>query len=571
MDNYLSVRGFMRQSGKIQWAPFDKVEFLEFSPGERIYERVKLAHKMASRTEDIERLGRILTECDRDIRAILEPLATGPEPSERFERVNRTGARIILYEYLTGAGAAVGAIRYHYRDVVGVLSNLHGEEVLSPAQRAAVKALWDGLNARTDAALDLCKEPATEEAARESEILAMARDYEAQLDAAIARAETQAHREILDRLRQLRASLPDANTLQPMRNKLRNRQPLPLSVAAQRYEKGSQATARRMEAYSRALPLRTTMDDDESVEDYIARSTKAGLRPANDKPGIILGDALAEVALGTGIVVGDSISVMVPHIYYERGRLMARTSEVWFQVTGFFRSGLYEENRSRMYCDFEELTSLLADTEIRYVLGVRLADYSQYEGQRRSDELKTGVRQSLRDAGINQFRVSVWEDESRTLLEAVNTERTLIGLIVSFIIALTGGVIFILVYQLVNEKVKDIGILKALGYSPWGIRSVFMFNALFIGLFGAIAGGAAGMLTSEYLNSVEDFIDSATGVRLFPPEIYYLTYIPSIKGWALIELALSIVVPVVLFSFLCGIYPALLAAKKDPVEALHYE
>jgi ABC-type antimicrobial peptide transport system permease subunit len=30
-------------------------------------------------------------------------------------------------------------------------------------------------------------------------------------------------------------------------------------------------------------------------------------------------------------------------------------------------------------------------------------------------------------------------------------------------------------------------------------------------------------------------------------------------------------VPVVLFSFLCGIYPALLAAKKDPVEALHYE
>jgi lipoprotein-releasing system permease protein len=224
-----------------------------------------------------------------------------------------------------------------------------------------------------------------------------------------------------------------------------------------------------------------------------------------------------------------------------------------------------------MYCDFEELARLLTGSETQYTVGARVADYTVYEGQHRGDDLKRELRTDLREAGVVAPYVSVWEDESRTLLEAVNTERTLIQLIVSFIILLTGGVIFILVYQLVNEKVKDIGILKALGYSPWGIRSVFMFNALFIGLFGALIGGLAGMFTSQYLNQVEDFIDQTTGYRLFPPEVYYLTYIPSIKGWELVMLGMNIVVPVVLFSFLCGIYPALLAAKKDPVEALHYE
>ena len=118
---------------------------------------------------------------------------------------------------------------------------------------------------------------------------------------------------------------------------------------------------------------------------------------------------------------------------------------------------------------------------------------------------------------------------------------------------------------------KDIGILKALGHSPWGIRSVFMFNALFIGLFGAALGSGAGVLISQYLNEIEDFIDRMTGIRLFPPDVYFLTYIPSVKGIELAELAVNIAVPAVLWSFACGILPALAAARKDPVEALHNE
>ncbi len=79
-------------------------------------------------------------------------------------------------------------------------------------------------------------------------------------------------------------------------------------------------------------------------------------------------------------------------------------------------------------------------------------------------------------------------------------------------------------------------------------------------------GAALGITFSQYLNEIEDFIDRATGIRLFPPDIYFLTYIPSVKGWNLVLLSINIGVPAVLWSFkACGILPALTTAcAKTP-------
>lgn len=571
MTDTLARRRFTTATGRVRWREFDNVRFHEFSPGKPIYERVREAYKNANRTEDPAELGEILKSCEADVRAMLEPhLKEGA--TERFEQANHTGAKIIFQEYLTGYGESVDAIRRFYNtnlgDIKGFISEFGQPE---SAEVELLNKTWEELNKVSQGAEDKVKATDITEAQREAALLELGNGYLRVYDDAIKQAEEQELPVVKRLLQGLRAYASNPEDLLPLSKRMSLRLKVPLAYAAENFDAQADAVNKRMEAYRDVLPVRTSMRPGESIEDYKVRATTPGMRPDDDKPGIILGDALAESALGAGVNIGDSIAVTIPRVYYEDNRLAPRTTEVWFTVTGFFRSGLYEENRGRMYCDFEELTALLADSEIRYVVGARLKDYRFYDGQVESDKLKSEVRESLRDRRVNFLSVGVWEDETRTLLEAVNIERTLIGLIVSFIIVLAGGAIVIIVYQLVNEKVRDIGILKALGHSPWGIRSVFMFNALFIGMFGAVLGAGLGIIASEYLNEIEDFVDETTGIRLFPPDVYFLTYIPSVKGLELLWLAIDIAVPVVMFGFFCGILPSMAAARKDPVEALHYE
>ncbi|MCB9931828.1 MAG: FtsX-like permease family protein [Planctomycetes bacterium] len=574
MTRTLALRRFTTATGRVIWREFDNVRYLEFSPGRRIYERVREAYKDASRTEDLKQLGKIMKACESDVRAILQAELQHEGASERWQQVNYTGALIIWNDYLTGINDSVDAVRMHFGENITLLKEFVSEAESRgslPGEVALANETWLKLKEASEAAEKLAKSRDITEAEREAALLALAARYQEIYDGAIKQAEEKGYGGILDLLQNLRAYAGNPEDLLPLRKRMDLRLKVPLAYAAENFDAQAEAVAARMQAYREVLPLRTSMRAGETVEDYRQRATTPGTRPDPDKPGIILGDALAESALGAGVNVGDSIAVTIPRIYYEDNRLVPRTVEVWFKVTGFFRSGLYDENRGRMYCDFEELTNLLADSEVRYVVGARLKDYRPYQGQLESEKLKAELRQSLKMHRAHYASVGVWEDETRTLLEAVNIERSLIQLIVSFIIVLAGGAILMIVYQLVNEKVKDIGILKALGHSPWGIRSVFMFNALFIGLFGALLGCAVGMIFSEYLNQIEDFIDESTGIRLFPPDVYFLTYIPSVKGWDLLLLATDIAVPVIMFGFFCGILPSMAAARKDPVEALHYE
>lgn len=571
MTDMLARRRFTTATGRVRWREFDNVRFHEFSPGRRIYERVREAYKAATRTEDLAALGRILKSCEADVRKLLEP-HLGGTATERFEQVNQTGARIIFQEYLTGYAESVDAIRRTYSLNIGDLKGFISEMGEDHAEQVELlESAWEKLKVASESAEQEVKDVSLTEARREAILLELGKEYLRIYDDAIRQAEEQRYVIARDILMGLRAYASNPEDLLPLSKRMALRLKVPLAYAVENFDSQADAVNKRMQAYRDVLPLRTSMRAGETIEEYKARARSQGMRPEPDKPGIILGDALAETALGAGVNIGDSIAVTIPRVYYEDNRLAPRTTEVWFTVTGFFRSGLYDENRGRMYCDFEELTALLADSEIRYVVGARLANYRYYEGQVESDRLKSDVRDALRLRRVHFLSVGVWEDETRTLLEAVNIERTLIGLIVSFIIVLAGGAIVIIVYQLVNEKVRDIGIMKALGHSPWGIRSVFMFNALFIGLFGAILGAGLGIVASEFLNEIEDFVDETTGIRLFPPDVYFLTYIPSVKGWALIELAVNIAAPVVMFGFFCGILPSMAAARKDPVEALHYE
>lgn len=311
------------------------------------------------------------------------------------------------------------------------------------------------------------------------------------------------------------------------------------------------------------------------------------------KPALLLGDTLARRSVA---YPGMDMRIMVVRQTEGGGleKAASLTGDEDFVVGGIYRSGIFADNAQTLYTDFESYAALLGETNATSLVGVKLKDYGPWEG--RPLELKDAFEELIRDDRMAAMRgsgkqpvpevarelhsstfmrpavrVDIWELERAKLLQAVEREKTLLTLLLGLNMVLAGIVILIVVYLTVVEKVKDIGILKALGASPWGIRSIFMFNALFIGLFGTLIGGAAGVLISQNLNAIEDWIDATFGLKLFPPDIYYLTYVPSVKGLPLIELAIGIGAPATLWAFFCGILPAVAASKKETVEALHYE
>ena len=120
--------------------------------------------------------------------------------------------------------------------------------------------------------------------------------------------------------------------------------------------------------------------------------------------------------------------------------------------------------------------------------------------------------------------------QQANFLAAVKMERFLMGLILGVMGLLAGFGIYAIVSTTVYEKRRDIGILKAVGYTRLKIASVFLLDGLAIGVFGSLLGVIMAWLLTSNINQVAAFVKFLTGYTPFPPEIYYLDEIPTAQG-----------------------------------------
>lgn len=105
----------------------------------------------------------------------------------------------------------------------------------------------------------------------------------------------------------------------------------------------------------------------------------------------------------------------------------------------------------------------------------------------------------------------------------------------------------------VVERTREIGTKRALGASAWRVSRDVLAESSAMGLIGGVVGVAVGALVTSVLN---DALTAQTGMSLF------------LVTW---RLCLGSLVFAVLLGGLGGAYPAVHAARMDPVEALAYE
>jgi lipoprotein-releasing system permease protein len=114
--------------------------------------------------------------------------------------------------------------------------------------------------------------------------------------------------------------------------------------------------------------------------------------------------------------------------------------------------------------------------------------------------------------------------------------------------------------MVVNDKNKDIAILKSMGARSLSIMKIFILEGLIIGLTGTSMGIAGGFLLAALQNTYQ--------IVALPPDVYYISHL-------LIKITLRdlilVTVSAISISLLATVYPSWQASKLDPAETLRYE
>ncbi|MYC27140.1 MAG: lipoprotein-releasing ABC transporter permease subunit [Nitrospira sp. SB0662_bin_26] len=277
-----------------------------------------------------------------------------------------------------------------------------------------------------------------------------------------------------------------------------------------------------------------------TVQDLAVPAASAQTGP---KPGIILGK---ELARRLGVVIGSRINVVSPV-----GPISAlgMTPKIRpFRVVGLFESGMYEYDASLAYISLEEAQRFFSMGRTATGIEVKVEDVFTADAvaERIDDRLGTG------------YMARDWMLLNRNLFSALRLEKTMMFLLLVLITLVASFNIVGTLTMIVNEKQREIAILKAMGATPQAIMRIFMLNGVVIGLTGTAIGIPLGY---TFLYLIENYFT-------FDQTVYFLSSIPvHVKALDVFLVAFS----AILISFAATLYPSWQAAKLAPVSALRYE
>ena len=166
------------------------------------------------------------------------------------------------------------------------------------------------------------------------------------------------------------------------------------------------------------------------------------------------------------------------------------------------------------------------------------------------------------------YRVEDWTRQHANFFRAVKTEKRVMFIILTLIVAVAAFNIVSTLVMVVTDKQSDIAILRTLGAAPRSILQIFMIQGTVIGVFGTLLGVGGGVALALNVETLVPAIESLFHVQFLAPDVYYISDLPSELHWSDVGVMAGVAMSL---SLLATIYPAWRAARTQPAEALRYE
>ena len=262
-----------------------------------------------------------------------------------------------------------------------------------------------------------------------------------------------------------------------------------------------------------------------------------------------------ELSFTLGLKIGDDITIMSSSgIETIIGSLPKKKT---FTVISLFESGLADFDNNIAFINLDTLNEFFNLDKKDTNLEIYLKNPQNIEDQ------KIVVQKIF----PNDFVYS-WADMNSSLFSALKVERNVMFIILSLIIVVAAFNIISGLTILVKNKTRDIAILKSIGVLNKSIIKIFFLVGVIIGTSATIFGILLGVTFSLYVENLRQFLSNVFNISLFPEEIYFLSTMPS----EINSLSVFIIsVCSTLITTIVSIFPAIKAAKLDPIKALKYE
>ena len=264
---------------------------------------------------------------------------------------------------------------------------------------------------------------------------------------------------------------------------------------------------------------------------------------------IILG---AELVRKLNLKIGDKVTLVAPQANFTPAGNLPRLKR--FTLIGIFEVGMHEFDGGLALIHMDDALRLFRKSN---PTGIRLKTNNILKAPTISREIASQLS--------SKYWVIDWTQRHSNFFRALKTEKTVMFVILTLIVAVAAFNIISTLVMAVSDKQSDIAVLRTLGASPKSILKIFIIQGTIIGAIGILLGVIGGVWLASNIETLVPALENMLGYKFLSPDVYYISDLPSDMHWS--DVILIGVVSFVLCLF-ATIYPAFRAANTLPAEAL---